>query len=533
MATFTINGLVYKIQNDNEVILKRTEGLKRPVRNIPAEVENDGKKYKVTKVSGGYDIDNASGAFQKDELLSNVSFPETIVSITNASWRRIDTTHGAFKDCIKLKDIYFPDSLVHIGDTAFMGCTAIETLYFGNNLSDIGHYAFYGCTALKDIDFNDKLEEIGRYAFENCSSLKNVSFPESLKRIESEAFKGCKAMTEVNIPSSVESIGNNAFSESGVKLVNIYSENINISANAFPADAQINFLDANSFPKRKRKPRGTKNADDSTANHMNKESEKATPKEVENKEIPKVIPVDMEKLIQAALVDGVVTDKERAILIKKVKEAGGDTDEFELLLDARIYEVQQKNEATKAATPKPEPSKPQKEETAPENDSKPKVEKVQAEKKPQHQESEEDLPNESVNSDSGWSREKWENMEKDVKPALKIMDAIVAEMPCIKDGSYQLNYASKQYIGFAQNGKAKNFATFAPQPKALVVNAWGMADSEEIGTVGKALPNFEHKVTSRNVSYHTFKFPVDKALTAEQTKAALTILEMARKNYEK
>lgn len=124
-------------------------------------------------------------------------------------------------------------------------------------------------------------------------------------------------------------------------------------------------------------------------------------------------------------------------------------------------------------------------------------------------------------------------MEKDVKPALKIMDAIVAEMPCIKDGSYQLNYASKQYIGFAQNGKAKNFATFAPQPKALVVNAWGMADSEEIENVGKALPNFEHKVTSRNVSYHTFKFPVDKAPTAEQTKAALTILEMARKNYEK
>ena len=155
---------------------------------------------------------------------------------------------------------------------------------------------------------------------------------------------------------------------------------------------------------------------------------------------------------------------------------------------------------------------------------KPKAEKKQVE---------EDLPNESANSDSGWSREKWENWEKDVKPALKIMDEIVAAMPYIQDGSYQLNYASKQYIGFAQQGKGKNFATFYPQGKALVVNTWGMEDSDEIEKIGKALPNFEHKVTSRNVSYHTFKFPVDKAVTAEQVQAALDIIDMARKNYEK
>ncbi len=130
-------------------------------------------------------------------------------------------------------------------------------------------------------------------------------------------------------------------------------------------------------------------------------------------------------------------------------------------------------------------------------------------------------------------RDVWENMVKDVKPALQILDRLVAGMPYVQDGTYQVNYDSKSYIGFSQNGKAKNFVTFAPQPKALVVNAWGMEDSVAIEKIGKALPNFEHKVTSRNVSYHTFKFPVDKAPTTEQTKAALTILEMARKNYEK
>lgn len=61
--------------------------------------------------------------------------------------------------------------------------------------------------------------------------------------------------------------------------------------------------------------------------------------------------INLETLISAALADGVVTDKERAVLVKKVKDAGGDVDEFELLLDARIFEAQK---ATKETKPKPE-----------------------------------------------------------------------------------------------------------------------------------------------------------------------------------
>ena len=70
--------------------------------------------------------------------------------------------------------------------------------------------------------------------------------------------------------------------------------------------------------------------------------------------------IDLEKLIQATLADGMVTEKERAVLIKKVKEAGGDVDEFEILLDARIFEAQKKAApAAKPAEKKAEPaSKP-------------------------------------------------------------------------------------------------------------------------------------------------------------------------------
>ena len=50
---------------------------------------------------------------------------------------------------------------------------------------------------------------------------------------------------------------------------------------------------------------------------------------------------EIEKLIKFALVDGNVSDKEREILVRKAVESGIDKDEFEMVLDAHIYEVKE------------------------------------------------------------------------------------------------------------------------------------------------------------------------------------------------
>ena len=50
----------------------------------------------------------------------------------------------------------------------------------------------------------------------------------------------------------------------------------------------------------------------------------------------------IEALIEAALTDGILTDKEREILIKKASEEGIDKDEFEMVLDSRVKELNKK-----------------------------------------------------------------------------------------------------------------------------------------------------------------------------------------------
>lgn len=49
----------------------------------------------------------------------------------------------------------------------------------------------------------------------------------------------------------------------------------------------------------------------------------------------------IEKFIELALADGVLTEKEKQVLFKKAEAAGIDLDEFELVLDAKLFERNQ------------------------------------------------------------------------------------------------------------------------------------------------------------------------------------------------
>jgi competence protein ComGC len=56
----------------------------------------------------------------------------------------------------------------------------------------------------------------------------------------------------------------------------------------------------------------------------------------------------LEELIDAALEDGVLTEKEKQVLFKKAQAMGVDLDEFEMVLDARLVKKQKEDAATAA-----------------------------------------------------------------------------------------------------------------------------------------------------------------------------------------
>lgn len=51
----------------------------------------------------------------------------------------------------------------------------------------------------------------------------------------------------------------------------------------------------------------------------------------------------LEKLIDLALIDGTLTDKKKQILMKKAEQMGIDLDEFEMVLEAKLYSKNQEN----------------------------------------------------------------------------------------------------------------------------------------------------------------------------------------------
>ena len=65
---------------------------------------------------------------------------------------------------------------------------------------------------------------------------------------------------------------------------------------------------------------------------------------------------DLEALIDAALADGELTEKEKQILFKKAQSMGVDLDEFEMVLDARLVKLK-KAEQEKSASSAPKSNK--------------------------------------------------------------------------------------------------------------------------------------------------------------------------------
>ena len=60
-----------------------------------------------------------------------------------------------------------------------------------------------------------------------------------------------------------------------------------------------------------------------------------------------LIPEELNALIQEYLTDGVLTDKERSVILNKAEKMGLDRDEIDLYLDAQVQKIDQQTDAVR------------------------------------------------------------------------------------------------------------------------------------------------------------------------------------------
>lgn len=168
--TFEVDGLGYSIVDGGVEV---SSGISASVVSIPAEVEYDGEKYKVTGIG--------ENAF-KDLAVVNVACPETLRYIDNKAFAGSD-----------LKIINLPEGLERIGDEAFYE------------------------SGLHWVDFPSSLKKIGDRAF---SGLFDVVLPEGLEEIGEQTFKG-SLFASSKLPSTLKKLGNGAFSHSDIRYLDL------------------------------------------------------------------------------------------------------------------------------------------------------------------------------------------------------------------------------------------------------------------------------------------------------------------------
>lgn len=332
--TFEYYGFKYETINETEVNLidaRRANGK----TYIPSEVEDkEGNKYKVVGIErSDYTyryLKTPDDKRKKPYYTYGTQLLSPFISKNNEGF-----------NCSESLEVIIPDSVTSIGCRVFQNCKGLKSIVFGAGITTIEEYAFEH-SGLISVKIPDTVTYIGQGAFDCCEDLSSIKLPSNLQEVPnkccfachklkdiqfpSKVTKICKSAfaligaTEISLPSSVSHLDDGAFFTNQSIVVNIYNDagRVIIHPNAFSSKANVVYL---GYPQRK--------------------AETVIPKQSEAK-VRTAKSIDLNKLINAVVVDGVVTEKERSVLLRKAKEAGYDVDEVEILLDAKLYEAQQK-----------------------------------------------------------------------------------------------------------------------------------------------------------------------------------------------
>ena len=292
-----------------------------------------------------------------------------------------------FENCKRLQEINFPEGVETIGDEVFDGCTNLRKITFPSTLKSL-QSTTYKCKNIEELDLSKVhlLEEIpDNFIGENCK-IETLVIPVGVKIVGDE-FASSKSIREVYVPYTVEKIGTLNDDEYAPdvyiytnKLTDIESlcayiktlyvpeelyvyyaellkevDDTEVRLRKMPAD-KLDFYgtpippltevaeEDNSVP-----PLPELDQDIETPPVEEEEETLDTQEEVDIQEESEEIPTiqkspgnlfsdALEELINSAAASDELTDKMKEIVLRRAVKEGEDSDEVEMVLEARFYE---------------------------------------------------------------------------------------------------------------------------------------------------------------------------------------------------
>lgn len=268
-------------------------------------------------------------SFAEYECLRKIVFPKSL--------RKLDSY--VIEDMEELEEIDFSKvtMLKEIPEDFISGKTKIKSLIIPNGVTTVGDCFLGDTTSIRELYVPSSVEEIGAINGEGENSVDVYLFASGIDLEEIET----DVRTLYVLPDD--------YAEYARKLKEYSSE---VKLRTMPADRMNIYV---SFPGSQQSMQEDNyygNADE-MANVPPPPPNKIREKQVKNKTNSAssfeeratvesgIIPEELDLLIQTYLTDGILTDKEREVILRKAEKLGLDRDEIDLYLDAQVQKIEQ------------------------------------------------------------------------------------------------------------------------------------------------------------------------------------------------
>ena len=323
------------INDAAEELKKKAEEAKaQVVQNVMSQFDNTRSTNNSANESNYYSSSNISDIDEEnDEPKISLGKLENGVLTIDESFEELDSE--SLEEYKHLRKIVFPASLKELDSYVICDQEELEAVDFSKvtRLKEIPDEFISGKTCLKELIIPQGVTTLGHSFLGDCEDGTNVFVPQSVKEI---GYISSSEDTDINVYLFAPNLDINDLADD-IKTLFVLPAHYGYYAN------QLKEIDSEVYLRKipeelvgfySKAEVATPAVKPASASVLPNSSPKAVVK------TSQVIFSDrLEAMIDAALQDGVLTQKEKEVILRRAEKEGEDLDEFEMLFDARLAQL--------------------------------------------------------------------------------------------------------------------------------------------------------------------------------------------------